>query len=62
MFSFKPIKTRNMVVLMLDPRFKDLSLMVDYVGHSFVMKTNVTYDKKFLLPTLKTFYYKFHGG
>jgi hypothetical protein len=45
-----------MVVSMLDPQFKDLSLVVDYVGHSFAIKIVAAYDKKFLLPTLKTLY------
>ncbi len=34
MYFFNPPKAHNMVVLMLDPWFKDLSVMVDYVGHS----------------------------
>ncbi len=45
-----------MVALMLDPQFKDLSLVVDYVGHSFAIEIVVAYDKEFLLPTLKTLY------
>jgi hypothetical protein len=31
---FKLFKTYNMLVLMLDPCFKDLSLVGDYVGHA----------------------------
>jgi len=34
-----------MVVLMLDPWFKDLSLVGDYVGHSFAIEINIGYDK-----------------
>jgi hypothetical protein len=56
MFFFKPIKPHNMVALMLDPRFKDLSIVVDYVGHSFAIEIAIAYDKKFFLPTLKTLY------
>ncbi len=62
MFSFKSIKTHNMVALILDPQFKNLNLAVDYVGHSFAIKIVATCDKQFLFPTLKTLYYKFHGG
>jgi hypothetical protein len=61
MFSFKPTKPHNMVALMLDPQFKDLSLVVDYVGHSFAIEIVVAYHKEFLLPTLKTLYQKYHG-
>ncbi len=50
-----------MVALMLDPWFKDLSLMGDYVGHSFVIEISIAYDREFLLPTLKTLYYKHYG-
>ncbi len=39
---FKLSKVHNMVVLMLDPRFKDLSLIGDYVGHSFAIGTVAT--------------------
>jgi len=49
-----------LVALMLDPQFKDLSLVVDYVGHSFVIKIAITYDIKFFLPNLKTLYQKHH--
>ncbi len=34
MDSFKLFKTHNVLVLMLDPCFKDLSLVGDYVGHA----------------------------
>jgi len=37
MDCFKHSEAHNMVVLMLDPRFKDLSLMGNYVGHTFVI-------------------------
>jgi hypothetical protein len=38
MDCFKLSKAHNMVVFMLDLRFKDLSLMGDYVGHSFIIE------------------------
>jgi hypothetical protein len=55
MDCFKFSKAHNMVGLMLDPQFKDLSLVGDYVGHSSVMGIVVAYDGNFFLPTLKTF-------
>ncbi len=58
---FKLSKVHDMVVLMLDPRFKDLSLIGNYVGHSFVIGIFATYDREFLLPTFKTLYQKHHG-
>ncbi len=61
MYSFNPSKAHNMVILMLDPQFKDLSLMVDYVGHFSTIKIAIAYDIKFFLPTLKTLYQKHHG-
>jgi hypothetical protein len=34
MDSFKLFKTHDMLVLILDPFFKDLNLVGDYVGHA----------------------------
>jgi hypothetical protein len=62
MDCFKLLKAHNMVVLMLDPWFKDLSLVGDYVGHSFAIEIVAAYERKFLLPTFKTLYQKHHGG
>jgi hypothetical protein len=45
MFSFKPTKAHNMVTLVLDPWFKDLSLMVGYVGQSSSIEITNAYDK-----------------
>jgi hypothetical protein len=39
---FQPTKAHNMVALMLDPRFKDLTLVGDYVGHVFAIECNNT--------------------
>jgi hypothetical protein len=46
---------------MLDPQFKDLSLVGDYVGHALVIEIDVAYDTQFLLLTLKISYQKLHG-
>jgi hypothetical protein len=53
---FQPTKAHNMVALMLDPRFKDLTLVGDYVGHVFAVEIATTYDVNFLLPTFKIMY------
>jgi hypothetical protein len=53
---FQPTKAHNMIVLILDPRFKDLSLVRDYVGHTFAIEITTTYDVNFLLPTIKIMY------
>jgi hypothetical protein len=61
MFFFKPIKAHNMVVLMVNLWFKDLNLVVNDVGHSFIIEIVAKYDREFFLPTLKTLYQKHHG-
>lgn len=61
MYSFNPTKAHNMVILMLDPQFEDLSLMVNCVGHSFTIKIAIAYNIEFFLPTLKILYQKHHG-
>jgi hypothetical protein len=45
-----------MVALMLDPQFKDLSLVGNYVGHYSAIEIVSTYDRKVLLLTFKTLY------
>jgi hypothetical protein len=40
---FQPTKAHNMVALMLDPRFKDLTLVADYVGHVFAIEIATTF-------------------
>jgi hypothetical protein len=61
MDCFKLSKVHNMVAFMLDPWFKDLSLMGDYVGPSSIIEIITTYDREFLIPTLKTLYQKHYG-
>jgi hypothetical protein len=53
---FQPTKTHNMVALMLDLKFKDLSLVGDYVEHVFAIEIATTFDINFLLPTFKIMY------
>lgn len=51
-----------MLVFMLDPRFKDLSFVGDYVGHASIIEITVhAYDAHFLLPTLHELYQKMQG-
>jgi hypothetical protein len=61
MDCFKVFKIDNKVTFMLNPWFKNLSLMVDYIGHSFTIEIVATYDSQFFLPPVKTFYQKLHG-
>ncbi len=61
MDCFTLFKAHNMVALMLDLWFKDLSLVGDYVDHSFVIEIVATEDREFFLLTFKTLYYKYHG-
>jgi hypothetical protein len=37
---------------MLDPRFKDLSMVGNYVGHASTIEIIVAYENQFLVPTL----------
>jgi hypothetical protein len=53
MDSFKLFKAHNMLVLMLDPQFKDLSLVGDYVGHASIIEIDVAHDTQILLLTFK---------
>jgi hypothetical protein len=47
----KFFKAHNMLALMLDPRFKDLSLVGDYDGHFLAIEIACAYNGQFLLPT-----------
>jgi hypothetical protein len=50
-------KVHNMLAFMLDPHFKDFSLVRDYVGHASIIEIlNHAYDAHFLLPTLHELY------
>ncbi len=46
----------NMLVLMLDPCFKNLQLIQNYVGLEVVMEIVVEYDRTILMPLLLTVY------
>jgi hypothetical protein len=44
MDSFKVSKFHNMLALMLDPQFKDLHLVGNYIDHFSTIKIVTTYD------------------
>jgi hypothetical protein len=44
MDNFKLSKAHNMLAFMLDPWFKDLSLVRNYVGHAFTIEIASAYD------------------
>jgi hypothetical protein len=49
-----------MLALMLDPHFKDLSLVCEYVGQVQTMVIVAAYDNQILLLVLKALYQKLH--
>ncbi len=57
---FKILNGHNMLAFMLDPWFKDLSLMGDHVGHVSIIEIIVAY---MIVPTsnLWNFVLKLHG-
>ncbi len=61
MDSFKFYKAHNMLAFMLDPWFKDLSLVGDCVGHFLTIEISCACNSQFLLPTFKNLYQKLHG-
>ncbi len=58
---FKLSKTHNMLALMLNPQFKDKSLVKDYVAHASTIEIVVVYDTQFLFPIIKKLCQKLHG-
>jgi hypothetical protein len=50
--TFDAGKAHNMLALMLDPRFKDLEVILNYVGHDVVKQVVDEYDSKVLVPLL----------
>jgi hypothetical protein len=61
MNSYSASKAHNMLVLMLDLRFKDLNLVGDYVDHTPTIEIACAYDVHFLFPTHQELYQKMHG-
>jgi hypothetical protein len=50
--TFDVGKAHNMLALMLDPRFKDLEVILNYVGHDMAKQVVDDYDSKVLVPLL----------
>jgi hypothetical protein len=48
--SFQPHHAQNMLVFMLDPCFKNLQFIKDYVGLELAMQIATNYDRKFIMP------------
>jgi hypothetical protein len=55
-FSLQLQSAHNMLVLMLDPCFKNLQLIRNYVELEVVMEIVVEYDRTILMPLLLTVY------
>ena len=45
-------KTHNMLLLMIDPRYKGLHVIIDYVGREKAMHIMAEYDQLVLVPLL----------
>ena len=50
--QFVAEQTHNMLSVMLDPRFKGLEYVIDYVGVAQAKQVVEEYDKKILIPYL----------
>jgi len=53
-FSLQPPSAHNMLVLMLDPCFKNLRLIRNYVRLEVVMEIVIEYDCTIWMPLLLT--------
>jgi hypothetical protein len=56
MDNLELFKTHNMLAFMLNPQFKDLSLVGNYVGQASIIEIASAYDTQFVLPTLKSLF------
>jgi hypothetical protein len=52
MFGFQPRKAHNMLALMLDPRYKGLRLVINYIGKEWAFQIEGKYDKQVLFLLL----------
>jgi hypothetical protein len=50
MASFQKAKAHNMLIMMLDPRFKGLGLVIQYVGKEKALHIVGEYDCQVLFP------------
>jgi hypothetical protein len=58
MFSFQPHKTHNMLAMMLNPCYKNLGLMIQYVDNERALHIVDEYDRQVLFQLL-VWAYKF---
>jgi hypothetical protein len=52
MFSFQKTKTNNMLCMMLDPHYKGLGLVIQFVGKERTLQITSGYGCQVLLPLL----------
>jgi hypothetical protein len=52
MASFQKTKAHNMLAMILDPRFKGLGLVIQYVGKERTLHIVGEYDRQVLFPLL----------
>ncbi len=52
MLFFQPHEIHRMLAFMLDPRYKELRLVIDYVGKEWALRIVGEYDKQVLFPLL----------
>ena len=50
--TYKPEHAFNMIVIILDPRFKDLQILVDFVGRFGARYIDDQYDSRVIIPLL----------
>jgi hypothetical protein len=51
---FDPQNVHNMIAIMLDPCFKSLQVVENYVGHGKIIHLAFKYDIKTMIPLLMT--------
>jgi len=47
MLSFQPCKVHNMLALMLDPQYKGLGMIIQYVGKQKAFQITSAYDREY---------------
>jgi hypothetical protein len=52
MLSFQPCKVCNILALMLDPQYKGLGMIIQYVGKQRAFQITNEYDREVLFPLL----------
>jgi hypothetical protein len=52
MLGFQPYKVHSMLAFMLDPRYKELGLVIDYFGKELALRIVGKYDREVLFSFL----------